>query len=502
MYVEMKKWTEIRRSVLTGKLSKRQACKQYDIHWKTLQKMLENPEPPQEPPRRQRDYPVIGDYLPVIHAILEADQKNHKKQRHTAKRIFERLKDEEGYKGGITVVQDAVRAWKQKQQEVFLPLSHPPGRAQFDFGQAQAVYRGREIKVMFCVMSLPYSDAFFCQAFPRECTETFQEGHNRAFRFFRGVPYRISYDNSRIAVARIVGRRGEKPTKGLLRLESHYLYEHHFCLVRRPNEKGHTENLVGFARRNFMVPIPEFDDFEEFNQRLSEACLKDLERTVRGAKGAKQELLEEDRGAMMSLPVASFEARRQEYPKANSLSLVRFDRNDYSIPTEYAYHPVTAIGGIDRVRFLVHDRVVAEHVRDWERANVHYDPLHYLALLERKPNGLDFGKPFEDWKLPQSFNVMRRRLEDSLGSKGRREFIKILRLLEKYSVQELASALERCLEIGAMTVDAVRILIQDGREVPAKYFSLDGRPHLQGHEVPTPNLSTYDLLRDQEGEVS
>ena len=122
-----------------------------------------------------------------------------------------------------------------------MPLSHPPGEAQFDFGEAKAIYRGREIKVMSCVMSLPYSDAFFCQAFPRECTETFQEGHVRAFDFFGGAPKRISYDNTKIAVAKIVDRRGEERTKEFLRLQSHHLYEHHFCLVRRPNEKGHTE---------------------------------------------------------------------------------------------------------------------------------------------------------------------------------------------------------------------------------------------------------------------
>ena len=134
--------------------------------------------------------------------------------------------------------------------------------------------------------------------------------------------------------------------------------------------------------------------------------------------------------------------------------------------------------------------------------NVHYDPLHYLALLERKPNGLDFGKPFEDWDLPRSFDLMRRRLEGSLGQEGRREFIKILRLLEKHSVRELATALERAIDIGAMTVDAVRILIQDGREVPAKYFSLDGRPHLQGHDIPIPNSGIYDKLRTPEGAQS
>ena len=498
----MEMWTQVRRSVLTGKLSKRQACKKYALHWETLQKILVHPEPPKQRRRGERAKPVIAPYLPILHAMLESDKEAPKKQRHTAKRIFDRLRDEAGYPGKITIVQDAVRAWKQKQQEVFLPLSHKPGEAQFDFGEAKVLYRGRERKAAFFVMSLPHSDAFFCQAFPRECTETFQEGHKRAFEFFQGVPYRISYDNSKIAVAKIVGRRGDTATKELLRLESHYLFDHHFCLVRRPNEKGHTENLVGFARRNFMVPIPQFDDFEAFNRSLAEACLKDLQRKLRGASGTKQELLEEDPAAMLPLPPVEFEARRLEPRKATSLSLVRFDRNDYSVPTAYAYHPVTAVGGIDRVRFLVHDRVVAEHVRDWERENVHYNPLHYLALLERKPNGLDFGKPFEDWDLPRPFDLMRRRLESSLGSEGRREFIKILRLLEKHSVRALATALERAIEIGAMTVDVVQILAQQGREVPTKIFSLDGRPHLQGHEVPVPKLSIYDNLRIREGGLS
>lgn len=498
----METWTKVRRSVLAGKLSKRKACEKYSIHWETLEKILANPEPPKQRRQEERSKPVLGPYLERIHAILEADKEAPKKQRHTAKRIFERLRDEEGYPGKITVVQDAVRAWKQTQQEPFLPLSHKPGEAQFDFGEAKVVYRGRERKVAFFVMSLPYSDAFFCQAFPRECTETFQEGHKRAFEFFRGVPYRISYDNSKIAVAKIVARRGETPTKELLRLESHYLFDHHFCLVRRPNEKGHTENLVGFARRNFMVPIPRFDDFEEFNRNLAEACLKDLQRRLRGASGPKQELLEEDRSAMLPLPPVEFEARRIETRRATSLSLVRFDRNDYSIPTAYAYHPVTVVGGIDRVQVLVHDRVVAEHVRDWERENVHYNPLHYLALLERKPAGLDFGKPFEEWELPRPFDLMRRRLEGSLGSEGRREFIKILRLLEKHSVAELARALERANQINALTVEAVRILVQEGREVPTKLFSLDGRPHLQGHDVPVPKLSIYDKLRAVEGGLS
>jgi hypothetical protein len=380
-----------------------------------------------------------------------------------------------------------------------MPLAHPPGEAQFDFGEARAVYRGREIKVMFCVMSLPYSDAFLCQAFPRECTETFQEGHVRAFEFFGGVPSRISYDNSKIAVAKIVGRRGEKPTHEFLRLQSHYLYAHHFCLVRRPNEKGHTEGLVKFARSNFMVPIPRFDDFEQFNQKLVEDCRHDLVRKLRGKTGTKSERLEEDRLAMLPIPSNRFEAKRVKNAKTNSLSLVRFDRNDYSVPTQYAHREVTAIGSLDRVRIVADSHVIAEHVRDWESENVHYDPVHYLALLERKPNGLDFGKPFQQWDLPKGFDVLRRRLESESGGEGRREFIKVLRLLESHPTHELGKAIDRALAIGAMTVDVIRILVQEGRESPAKIFRLDGRPHLQDHNIPEPHIREYsDLIQHQE----
>jgi transposase len=491
---DMEKWSRIRRDVLAGGMSRREACKKYDRNFRTIQKILNREEPPDHRKKTERNKPVIGPFIPIIHEILEADKKSHHKQRHTGKRIFERLRDEHGYTGKVTVVRDEIRRYKQSTAEVFMPLSHPPGRAQFDFGEAKAVYRGRHIKVMFCVMSLPYSDTFFCQAFPRECTETFQAGHVRAFEFFGGVPKRISYDNSKIAVAKIVGRRGKTPTREFLRLQSYYLYDHHFCLVRRPNEKGHTEGLIGFARRNFMVPVPEFDDFEEFNRKLAEDCRKDLDRTLRGKSHTKAERLEEDRQVMRPIPDNRFEARRVAHGQSNSLSLVRFDRNDYSVPSKYAHRKVTVIGSLDRVRIIADSHVIAEHVRDWEAENVHYDPIHYLALLERKPNSLDFGKPFEAWSLPNGFAILRRRLEAESGGEGRREFIKILRLLENHAPDELGKAITRALDIGALTVDVIRILLQEGRESPAKIFRLDDRPHLQDHHIPEPHIVQYNQL--------
>ena len=192
----MELWSEVRRRVLTGELSKRQACKKYGLHWDTLQKILQHEEPPGYRKQQPREKPVLGPFLALIHEILEADKKAPPEQRHTAKRILERLR-EAGYQGGRTVVQEEVRRWKQRSAEVFMPLAHRPGEAQVDFGEATVVYRGQGRKVAMFVMSLPFSDALFCQIFPRECTETFQEGHRRAFEFFGGVPKRITYDNTR-----------------------------------------------------------------------------------------------------------------------------------------------------------------------------------------------------------------------------------------------------------------------------------------------------------------
>jgi transposase len=208
----MQKWAEIRRRVLNGEISKRGACREYEIHWDTLEKILTYTEPPgyrKTKPRGSK----LDSFLPIIQEILESDKKVHRKQRHTAQRIFERLRDEHGYPGGVTIVKQAVREFKQQNKEVFLPLSHPPGEAQVDYGFADVLLDGELTKVALFVMTLPYSDAIFIQAFPKECTESFQEGHVRAFEFFGGVPTRISYDNSKIAVGKIVGNRKREVTK-------------------------------------------------------------------------------------------------------------------------------------------------------------------------------------------------------------------------------------------------------------------------------------------------
>jgi transposase len=490
----MEMWTEVRRRVLTGELSKRAACREYGLNWRTLEKMLSHVEPPGYRRKAKRGQPVLGPHLAWIHEVLEQDKQAPKKQRHTAQRIFDRLKAERGYSGGVTIVKEAVREWKDATKEVFVPLSHPPGEAQVDFGFASVDLAGERQQVALFVMSLPYSDALYIQAFPRECTEAFLEGHNRAFRFIGGVPRKIRYDNSKIAVAKITGSRERQVTREFQRLQSHSLFETQFCLVRRANEKGHVECLVDFGRANFLVPVPKVESLADLNETLEERCRTDLGRQLRGKDGTKAALLAEERAAFLPLPAQECEARRITQAHANSLSLVRFDTNSYSVPVKYAHRTITVVATVDDVKLVFEDRLIARHRRHWGRERFFFDPIHYLALLERKPGAFDYARPLADWQLPECLNVLRRRMERVPDGLGTREFIRVLLLLEKASLEELSTAVEYATSLGIADADTIRVILEHRRESPVALFCLDSRPHLKLVHVPSTDIAAYASL--------
>ena len=206
-------------------LSQREAASRFGIARETVRKMLRHSEPPgyrrRQPPKR----PKLAPFTDIIDRILEEDRTVHRKQHHTAKRIFERLRDEHGFTGKETIVKDYVRERRLRRREMYVPLSHPPGHAQADFGEALAVIGGVERKIHFLAMSLPHSDACFVKAYPGETTEAFCDGHVSGFSFFGGVPRSILYDNTRIAVARILGDGKRQRTRVFSELRSHYTTE-------------------------------------------------------------------------------------------------------------------------------------------------------------------------------------------------------------------------------------------------------------------------------------
>jgi transposase len=461
---------------------------------------MEYSEPPGYRLQEARPKPKIGAYLERIAHIIEEDKSLPKKQRHTAKRIYERIR-EMGYEGKYTQVKDAVRELLRVKQEVFMPLIHRPGEGQVDFGHALAKISGALKKVVFFVMVLPYSDAFFVMVFERECTESYWEGHVQAFESFGGVPTRISYDNSKVLVSKIIGAHDRKLSDGFLKLQSHYLFREHFCRVRRANEKGVVEGVVKFVRLNFFVPVPQVRDLNELNEKLAQMCREDLKRRLRGKAGTKAETLKEDQAAFLLLPVAPFDACRKQPTRANSLSLVRFDDNDYSVPVDYAHHEILVKGYVDRVVLCHKDTVVAEHVRSWSKEGVFFDYRHYLGLLERKPGSLDHARPLMDLNLPECFDTLRRRLrgEEEKEGEGLREFIRVLRLLEDYPMARLREAVEKALLIHAHSRDAVLQYLVPHFSWRNTTFLLDGCKHLRLIKVTKPDLSAYRNLLAQGG---
>ena len=491
VYTDMEQWTRIRLELRHEDTSKREVMRREGIHWDTLQKIEAHSEPPGYRMGRARPKPKLGPYLDLIAQIIKDDKSVPKKQRHTATRIYHRIK-EMGYEGKYTQVKEAVRKIKKVSREVFMPLIHRPGEAQVDFGYALAKVSGELRKVALFIMALPYSDAFFVTAFDKECTETYWEGHARAFEFFGGVPNRISYDNARVLVSTIIGPHERNLTDGFLKLQSHYLFREHFCRVRRPNEKGVVEGVVKFARLNFLVPVPQVKDLHELNAMLAHKCREDLKRRLRGKGGSKSELLQQDQAAFLPLPASRFDACRKQPTRANSLSLVRFDDNDYSVPVSYAHHEILAKGYVDRVVLCHQEAIVAQHTRSWQKEGVFFNYRHYLKLLERKPGSLDHARPLVDLDLPECFGVLRRRLvvgQDKQGE-GARKFIKVLRLLEEHSMARLKLAVEKGLFVGAYSPDVIAQFLSPN---PCSSI-LDGREHLSHVKVTSPNISAYEAL--------
>ena len=201
-----------------------------------------------------------------------------------------------------------------------------------------------------------------------------------------------------------------------------------------------------------------------------------------------------DQKAFLPLPTTPFESCRKFSTTASSLSLVRFDGNDYSVPVRWAHHPIVVKGYCDQVVLCADGSEVTCHARIWDDEQVCFDPLHYLALLETKPGALDHARPLMGWTLPECFALLRRRLEAERDGDGTREYIKVLRLLEKHPLPKLRRAVEQALAVGAITRDAVAQFLYPREDWNATLFSLDGHPHLRHVRVAAPNLASYTEL--------
>lgn len=493
----MELYGRIRRAVFVEGKSQRAVAREFGVARETVRKMLCYSVPPGYRREQPIKRPKLGPWLGVIDAILEDDKIRPIKQRHTAKRIFDRLREEHGYTGGYTIVKDYVHLHKARKREMFVPLTHAPGAAQADFGEALVVIAGVEQKAHYFVMDLPQSDDCFVAAFPAETTEAFLEAHVRAFDYLGGVPRSIVYDNTRIAVAKILGDGERQKTRAFCELQSHYLFAEKFGRPGKGNDKGAVEGLVGYARRNFLVPVPRMSSWEELNAYLLEQCRKRRERRLRGHQETIGERFERDRAALLALPAAPYEACEKLTAQVSSQSLVRYKTNDYSAPTAYGHRDVLVKGYVHEVVIACGSEVIARHSRSYEREDIVFDPLHYLALLEQKTGAVDQAAPLVGWELPDCFAQLRRLLEARLGKKGKREYVQVLRLLETFRMGEVTQAIQDALDLGTVSLDAVKHLLLCRIEQRPPRLDLMQYPHLPLTEVHTTQAADYmSLLRE------
>ena len=487
-------YAAVRRFVFVEGHSRREAARVFGLNRETVAKMCRFSLPPGYTRKEPAAKPKLGALLPMIDAILEADRTAPVKQRHTAKRIFERLRDEHGFAGGYTVVKDHVRLCRARGRETFVPLAHPAGHAQVDFGEAVGVIGGVRQKIHFLCLDLPQSDACFVKAYPRETTEAFLDGHVSAFAFFGGVPLSILYDNTTIAVAKILGDGRRERTRAFTELCSHYLFRDRFARPAKGNDKGKVEGLVKFSRANFMVPVPHAASFDDLNAMLEERCrARQRDHAGRHAETIGERLVA-DHAALRPLPAVPLEPCEKRSGRVSSMALVRYRTNDYSVPTAYGFQDVVVKGFVAEVVILCGGKEIARHQRCYGEGVFVANPLHYLALIETKPGALDQAAALQGWALPDVFQHLRHLLEARMGNRGKREFIQVLRLLEALPLDVVTGAVTHAIQIGAVGFDAIKLIALARIERRPARLDLAAYPHLPRTAVKTTSAADYAVL--------
>ena len=463
---------------------------------KTVRNALEDPSPPVYRRTKQPEEPVIGPVKDIIGRWVEEDSDRPRKQRHTAHRIYERLRDEHRFTGAESTVRRYIRTIRGKKLETFIPLCFDPGQdAQADFGGAAVIMDGRETDVQLFMMRLSYSHRPFVMALPFQKQEAFLAAHVRAFDFFGGVPRRISYDNLTAATARALRGDKRREIDTFVAFRSHYLFASHFCNPGEPHEKGQIENLVGYVRRNWFVPLLRVKDFDELNAYLWRKCLEEDRHVVSGMKASIGEMFAEEKPMLLPLPKRSYECFRLHPVRSNKLSIVHFENNAYSVPEGYSSQDLFLKAYVDRVEISDARKVIVTHGRLLGKGKESLSVAHYLTGLGRKPGALDYARPIKRGEFAPVYSRFMERLKsEHPDAAARRSFIKVLELTAVYPESVVAEAMEMALLYGTCDPDAVKNLLSQFEEEtrPAEEAALPER--LPTVCVETPDASHFDRL--------
>lgn len=474
--------------------SVRRIAREMNLNRRTVARWLIRPEVPQYHRESERPKPAVGMFETYIEQWLQEDEQRPPKQRHTARRIYQRLCEECGYEGSESTVRRHVAKLREKPVAAFVPLEFDPAEAQADFGEATVVLAGVHHLVQVFCLRLCHSGMPFVMAFPHQRQEAFFEGIRRAFEALGGVPVRVIFDNLKQAVQKILEGKNRVEQDAFRRLRTHYIFESTFCNPASGNEKGSVEALVGFAKRNFFTPLPEVASYEELNEILWHRCQEYARRTRRGQTLSVAELWGQERtAALRKLPPVAFDCSRTVEVSATRMSLVPFETNHYSVPVRYAGARELALRAyVDRVEVYVGLTCIARHRRTYERERDVLELDHYLELLLRKPGALRNAKPLRAANLSSIYHQYWGELTLH-HPKGDREFVRILMLHREFPPEQVEAALVEASRLRAFHSEAVQqILLRQA--TPAAPLDRDRYSRLPKVAVDKPALSRYNLL--------
>ena len=393
--------------------------------------------------------------------------------------------------------------WKRtssKKRPVYLPLEFDPGPdAQVDWGEGAVILAGEQMTVQLFFMRLCYSRRVFVMAFPAQKQEAFFEGHVRAFHFFQGIPARITYDNLKAAVLRVLQGRNRQEQQSFIVFRSHYLFESNFCTPGEGHEKGGVEHSVGFERRNFLVPLPNVVSFDELNTHLLMCGLADDQRQVTGQPTTIGEAWKAEQPHLRPLPDRDFECCVTDLVSLNPYSQVVFATNRYCVPTNQAYRELMIKVYPFRVDVLHGEEVIARHPRCYGRGQDVFDPLHYLPLLEQRPGAFNHAKPVRRWRVdwpPVYEELLAHLCAKSLAGQGVREFIQILSLHRAHPADQIEQAIRLALQCGCAHLDGVTLCLHQVQHpaLPLPVLDLSNQPQLVGIGTQPLDLGRYDQL--------
>jgi transposase len=472
----------------------------HHVHRRTVRQTLDSAVPPPRKSYPQRPRPAIDAYAAVIDGWLLADRLVPRKQRHTARRVWQRLVAEHGaVLSEVTVSRYVARRRTElglDRVEVSVPQAHPPGaEAEVDFGEFHAMIAGVLVKLWLFVLRLSCSGRAFHVAFATQAQEAFLEGHVLAFEHFGAVPGRIRYDNLKPAVIRVLWGRDRSEAERFIALRSHYGFDSFFCLPGKQgaHEKGGVEGEIGRFRRRHLVPAPSVVSLAALNQRIAAADIIDDGRVITGRPVTIAAAFAVEQPAMMALPAEMFDPARLLTARVDNRARICVRQNYYSVPARYAARRVAVRLSAMSVQVLDGPQVVAVHER---AAGKHAEVLtldHYLDVLKYKPGATALAQARAAGAFTPShqryWDAARRARGDGAGTRALTELLLGHRTLP---ADALIRAMDRAVTSGALDPQAV--LIDARRLAGGPVAPVIPIGALARYDRPAPALTGYDQL--------